>query len=157
MNGLRIELRNGSRSEAREIAEELAALVPPESITTDAPDGDEGVAPFVILIVVATGIVGLGVITRLVDWFRDRRSCLLVVDARLDEVTITERCDLEGQRGKIILIASTDTQISIEMSKGVIDLDRIVETAISGSIAAAVDLVKAAGGTAEIQASGEGL
>lgn len=157
MTVIRVDITSGSREEAQELADMLQSDSSEVSVDVEGLSDERGLAPIAIFLIVVAGAVGVGVVTRIIDWYRDRNSCLLVVDARTEELRIEQRCDLDSHRGKTVIIANSETQISIEAQKGTINLDELVQVAAKASIESAVEIVKAAGGTAEIQPAGQGL
>lgn len=108
-------------------------------------DLSDSLEPVSVLIIVTSGVISVGVVAAVADWIRQRNECLLVIDARGAEVTITERCDLPGQRGKIVVLSSSDQKLTVDAPRGVFDIEAIVNTLIDKSIDAASVVAHEAG------------
>jgi len=90
----------------------------------------------VTMTIVAIGIiVGTGIVTRVVDWWRARSDCLLVIDARGEDVKVEARCDLAGYRGKTIIVTDDRTQVTIERERGAFSMDEVLNALKAGASA----------------------
>jgi hypothetical protein len=71
-------------------------------------------------------IVGTGVVTRVADWWQARSDCLLVIDARTEDLRIEQRCDLVGYKGRTVIIADGATQVTVQREHGAITIDEVI-------------------------------
>ncbi len=81
-----------------------------------------GFEPVTLVVVAGGAVLGAGLITRIADWYRSRSDCLLIVDARGPEIRLHQRCDLDGYRGKTIIVSDSQTQVVIHRDEGAVDL-----------------------------------
>lgn len=125
------------------------------SATVEVND-DAALTAETVLMIVTLGPIGLAVLTRLVDWFRDRNDCLLVVDTRGSDLKIEERCDIVGRRGQVIVITGPDEQVVIHRNEAFLDLQALVTAAIGKSAEAVRSLASASGARAEIENRSKG-
>lgn len=97
-------------------------------------DSDRARLEPVTMTIVAIGIiVGTGIVTRVADWWRARSDCLLVIDARGEDVKIEARCDLAGYRGKTIVVADDHTQVTIDRERGAFSMDEVLNALKAGA------------------------
>lgn len=150
MNRLVFEFVPRSGDEVDALADHLSQLEAIEAVTVERGDASR-LAAETALLVILLGSAGLAAFTRLVDWLRDRRDCLLVLDARHDDLRVTERCDVVGRRGQVIIVTSGNEQVVIERSDAGLDLQAIVMRAIDQSAEAATSLAKSLGAAARVE------
>jgi hypothetical protein len=118
-----------------------------ESIEVQGLDGEERLDPVTIAIIITGIFVGTGVVTKVFDWWRARSDCLLVIDARGDDLVIQPRCDLAGYKGMTIIVADSKTQITLRREEGAISADDIIK-AIKAGMPAVEQLASSAGSDA---------
>jgi hypothetical protein len=153
MNTLVFEFVPSTDGEMEDLAEYLSELDEVGAVTVEDSETSRFAAE-TALVVIALGSAGLAAFTRLVDWLRDRRDCLLVVDARQEDLRVEERCDVVGRRGQVVIVTSGREQVVIERSDA-LNLQAIVTQAIEQSAEAAASLAKSLGGVAHIEARGD--
>jgi hypothetical protein len=120
---------DGERSELEDL------LISDESIDrVDVVDstGQARLDPVTLTVVAVGLIVGTGVVTRVTDWWQARSDCLLVIDARTEELKIEPRCDLAGYKGMTIILVDKDTQVTLRRTNGAFSIDEIVQTLKAG-------------------------
>lgn len=150
VNRLVFEFVPRSDDEADDLANHLSQVEAIEAVTVERGDASRLAAETALLIIVL-GTAGLAAFTGLVDWLRDRRDCLLIVDARHEDLRVTERCDVVGRRGQVIIVTSGKEQVVIERSDVGLDLQAIAMRAIDQSADAAASLAKSLGATARVE------
>jgi hypothetical protein len=152
-----VAIPGGEPEDAEALVTELAKLVERDRVQFAGGSDSNQLLPEVLLIYVTATIIGIGIITAACDWLRSRRDSLLVVDARGPTVVITERSDIKGHRGSTILISNEGEQLVIKDPRGILNLDSVLQTAVSKSIEAAGELARDAGVSAELEAKDESL
>lgn len=150
MNRIVLEFVPRDADETQHLTEHLMTLQEVDSVSVDH-GGDDRFAAEAALVIVVLGSAGLAALTRLADWLRDRRDCLLVVDARGVDLHVEERCDIAGRRGQVIIVTSAAEQVVIQRNDAVLDLQAIVTNAIDHSTEAAAALARSAGASAQIE------
>lgn len=150
MDQLHFEFVPQDDDEPQRLAEYLSALDGIDSVAVDQEEGARFAAETAIVIVIL-GSAGLAAVTRLADWLRDRRDCLLVIDARGEDLHIEERCDISGRRGHVIIVTKGDEQVVIQRNEAVLDLQAIVVRAVDQSAEAAAVLARSAGAAAQVE------
>jgi hypothetical protein len=139
------------RSEdAEELSQELLKPGGAEAVHIEA-SSDLSFAAEAVLAILILGTTGLAVIARIADWLRDRGDCLLVIDARGEDLKIEERCDIVGRRGQVIVVTSPNEQVVIHRSEAFLDLQAIVNRAIEKSASAVAEFASSAGARVEIE------
>lgn len=156
MSRIIVELVPGQPGELDELFEVLTSSGGVDDVELQQGD-DAGLAAETALLIIVLGSAGLAAVTQVVDWLRDRRDCLLVVDARGGDLKIQERCDIVGRRGQVVIVTPADQHVVIHKQEAPLDLQAIVAQAIDRSAAAAVQLAAAAGATAYTEPRGAGL
>lgn len=142
--------------EAQAFAEEFQSAPDIDDVTFQPhPEKHLGVESALAILILGSG--GLALLTRIIDWLRDRNDCLLVIDARGDDLQIEERCDVQGRRGQVIIVAHSNERVAIKRHQAVLDLQAIVTEALGKSATAAAELARASGATAEVESSGRDL
>jgi hypothetical protein len=156
MSRLVVELERGS-DDAPDLLEVVQSVAGSHQVELRSGTR-EGFGPAEAAIVIGMVTVGTGLLTVVADWLRRRKNCLLVVDTRdPDDLKLYERCDLVGQRGKTIVIASNDTQVVIEEVDGVLDIDALAKAAIESSVEGVKRAVDALKAEAREEPAGTGL
>jgi hypothetical protein len=117
-------------------AEQLRSLLSEEALIErlEGPDTtDQSRIDPVTVTVVAIGIiVGTGVLTKVADWWQARSDCLLVIDARTDDLLIQPRCDLAGYKGMTIIVADSATQVTVRRQEGAVSVDDVIKAVRAG-------------------------
>ena len=139
-----------SDEDVSELRERLLTQGGAEEVRLEDVGSDE-ILPVIATAYIVLGIIGLGVVTRIADWLRDRNDCLLVIDARGDNLKIEERCDIEGRRGQVVVVTGSNEQVVIHKNEAVLDLQRLVECAFGRSTADLIDFAKSQGGDANFE------
>jgi hypothetical protein len=114
-----------------------------------AEDGRLAAETAVVLVIL--GLAGLAAVTLVVDWLRDRKDCLLVIDTRGDELTIQERCDISGRRGQVVIVTGPQERVVIQHAQGALDVEEIVKRAIDQSAQSAAALAVSNGAEAFVE------
>lgn len=135
---------------AEELAGHLRRECPQCEAAISAPE-PSGFGPAELMVFTVEFILGFGGLTAAVDWMRNRRRCLLIVDARHEDVVVRERCDLDSQSGRVIVIANESTQVSIQTPHGLLNLDALTQAAVRGALDEMTELAERAGCTAEVR------
>jgi hypothetical protein len=151
MNRLTFEFVPQSDGEADDLVLQLSALDGIESVSAKQSDTSRFAAE-TALVIVLLGSAGLAVLARLTDWLRDRQDCLLVIDARHEDLRIEERRDIAGRRGQVVIITSGMEQVVIKRNDAVLDLQALVTRALDKSAEAAAELARSTGANASVEA-----
>ena len=139
-----------SDEDASQLIETLVADGGADEVRIES-GSDFGFAAETVLAIVILGPVGLEVLRRLADWFRDRNDCLLVIDARGPDLRVEERCDIVGRRGQVIVVTAPDVQVVIKKNDAILDLQALVMHGLDRSASAIAEAARAAGASAEIE------
>jgi hypothetical protein len=124
------ELDTSQREELRSLLREDPSISRIEY--QDQRDDQSRLDPVTVTIIFAGFIVGTGVVTKVADWWRARSDCLLVIDARTDDLRIEPRCDLAEYKGMTIIIADESTQITVQRETGAFSVDDIINAVKAG-------------------------
>lgn len=153
MRASRILLPPGDRESARDLVRLLQEDYKLDDVRYEDAGGS-GLTPDETVVLVVFGLpLGAGVVTRVIDWLRGRRACLLVVDVRDGRLDIEQRCDLPEHRGKTIVVTSDDERVEISGSAGAIDIEEIVRIAARDGARSALEQARAAGHDARLTRS----
>jgi hypothetical protein len=150
MSVISFEFVPESADESQQLVEDLKLIGGVSDVRLES-DSDDRFLPAAVVVIVVVGSSGLAALTRIADWLRDRRDCLLVVDARGTTVKVEERCDISGRRGQVIVVTGPDEQVVIHKNEAILDLQAIVTAAIGKSASSVAGLAESAGARAEIE------
>lgn len=132
-----------------EAAAEIKAALAEQGATEIEESRVEGVIPVLLPFVVAA-LIGAAGITSIVIYIGIRRGCLVVVDARGDDVKVKQHCEIRD--GRVILVAGDDTKIELKDVPPLLDFTKIATTVVEQGAEAAKSAAEAAGATAKVLA-----
>jgi hypothetical protein len=135
----------GVRVGDEETAKELEEFLRDRGATDLTVREEQGFLPIALPFVVV-GIVAAAVLFDFFTRWRQTHACLLVIDARGDNVKSEVNCD--DKNGRIIVITSDGTQAEIENVPPGVDLTELGKAAVSGAFDAVKAAADALGGTA---------
>jgi hypothetical protein len=144
--GQRIEIRVADSEAADEIAEYLA-----EHGASDIEQSEEvGVLPVIGLPFVIAALLGTAGLTAIVVWIITKFGCMVVIDARSDDVKVSRHC--EDRSGRVVLVAADKVKIEVTNVPPLLDFTDLAKKAIEEGAAAAKSAAEAAGATAKVLA-----
>jgi hypothetical protein len=106
----------------------------------------QAIDPTQFPVIVTTVIAGIGGLTAFLGWIRRQRRCLLIVDARGEEVKVSFDC--RERQGRSIIVASEGVVVEVMEGAELLDLGAIAVAAAQAGASKAVEMVLAAGGNA---------
>lgn len=157
MDQLQVRLRDGSRHDSEELATAISGWLDEGDVVLEGEHDDYALDPVTVWIVVTGAVVAVGLITRIVDWVRERNNCLIVIDATGERIDIREDCDVQAMRGKIVILTVEGQELRIDRGPDTVDVEKVVTMAMETTVSAALELLKDSGGEGAVAESGRGF
>jgi hypothetical protein len=140
-----VEIRLGDADDAAGVAARLAELGA-DDVSVAEEQGLVDLLPYVV-----TGLVALAGLTDVLASIRGRRRCQQIIDVRGKTITSTVDCSVRD--GRLIIVAKGG-KVTIHEPGRLLDLTKVIETALQSGAKAAHDAVAAAAPDAELTISG---
>ncbi len=146
----RAERRIEIRVDSSGASDEVAAYLAEQGAVGIEQSEEVGVLPVIGLPFVIAALVGTAGLTSIVVWIITHFGCLVVIDARGEDVKVNRHC--EDRSGRVILVADEKTKIEVSNVPPLINFTDIVKTAVEKGAGAAKTAAEAAGGVAKVLA-----
>jgi hypothetical protein len=128
-----------------ELADGIAAWAA-EHGETLVPSEERGIVP--LLPFVLAGLLAINSIASLIMWVRSKTTCRTIIDARDDELRTDIDCRIRD--GRIIVIANDDTRVEVTDAPPMLDLTKVLASALGGTAASMVSVLETTGASARI-------
>ena len=89
-----------------------------------------------------------GGVTAIIVHIATVRRCMVVVDARADDIKVKQYCDMRN--GRVILVAGEKTKIELKDIPVLFDFTDVAKAVVEKGAEAAKAVAEAAGATAEV-------
>jgi hypothetical protein len=147
------ERRIEVRVDSAEASNEIATYLRDQGAAEIDQSEDVGIVPVIGLPFVIAALVGAAGLASIVVYLARTFGCMVVVDARADDIKVNRHCEIRG--GRVILVAGEKTKIEVSEVSPLFDFTAIAKTAVEQGAEAAKTAAEAAGATAKVLAPDE--
>ena len=142
------ERRIEIRVDSPEASQEVATYLKEQGAGDIEQSEDVGIVPVIGLPFVIAALVGAAGLASIVVYIARTFGCMVVVDARGDDIKVNRHCEIRG--GRVILVAGEKTKIEVSEISPLFDFTAVAKTAVEQGAEAAKAAAEAAGATVKV-------